>query len=122
MEINVRDFDLRRAILVVLLAADCELSSSDVVDRLHAVHGIDLDGRQKVSSRRRVSDTLDRLSGVAGAGVCAAIDILRCRRQCHRQKCRSVAGGRLTGGDHVVERCGVEADTVPGNDVCDWYP
>jgi len=61
MEINVRDFDLRRAILVVLLAADCELSSSDVVDRLHAVHGIDLDGRQKVSLRRRVSDTLRSL-------------------------------------------------------------
>lgn len=61
METSVRDFDLRRAILVVLLAADRELSSSDAGDRLHAVHGINLDGRQKMSPRRRVSDTLRSL-------------------------------------------------------------
>lgn len=57
----VRDLDIRRAVLAVLLAAERELSSDDVVDRLRAAHGIDLDGRQKVSPRRRVSDTLRSL-------------------------------------------------------------
>lgn len=57
----IRDLDIRRAILAVLLGAERELSSDDVVIRLRAAHGIDLTGRQKVSPRQRVSDTLRSL-------------------------------------------------------------
>ena len=57
----VRDLDIRRAILAVLLRAERELSADDVVDRLRRDHGVELSGRQKVSPRRRVSDTLRAL-------------------------------------------------------------
>jgi hypothetical protein len=60
-QIVVRDLDIRRAILAVLLAAERELSSDDVVARLRVVHGIELAGRQRVTPRRRVSDTLRSL-------------------------------------------------------------
>ncbi len=57
----IRDLDIRRAILAVLLAADRELGSADVVQRLRAVHEIELEGRQKATPRQRVSDTLRSL-------------------------------------------------------------
>ncbi len=57
----IRDLDIRRAMLAVLLAADRELGSADVVQQLRAVHGIELEGRQKATPRQRVSDTLRSL-------------------------------------------------------------
>lgn len=59
--LHLRDIDIRRAILAVLLRAEGDLGAADVVARLQSEEGIDLADRQSISPRRRVSDTLRAL-------------------------------------------------------------